>query len=476
MLKRLINTGVLPDTPEMLARKTRIINLATFLTGSLLCFFVVVMLVRQLWGNAVIYSFFALAAFATLYLNGIQRHTVARLYGLGVVATVLIALEFLMRGESREVFIVCLMLMGVFLAESRKESVAILLTAILIYLIKHFIPSFIDISDIPRESVVGHWVNLTVGSAALVMIVDTFKTDGRRFEELLSRSNAQLEMKRAEAEEQRAITQRQAQKLAAKNMEVVTVNRDIQDSIRYARRIQTSMLLTKEQLRHRLPDCLLFFKPKDVLSGDFYWFSEVDGYLFLAVADCTGHGVPGAMMTVLGNNLLHQIVGRDRFLSPATILTELDRRIVEMLGQRSAANDVVTDGMDMALIRIDRGTNTLLFASAKRPMIAFHGTGGGLTEYPAVRQSIGGFLDSQKQFSEQSIRYADRDMFYLTTDGYVDQLGPKGKFLSKRFRQLLGEIYRKPSAEQHRLLNEHHLRWRVKEPQTDDILVFGLRL
>jgi len=474
MLKRIINTGVLADMPQMLARKARIVNLSALLTGGLLCLFVVVMLIRNLWVNAVLYTVFALIAFLTFYFNGIQRHTLARLYSLSVVALILIAMEFLMRGNSKYIFVVCLMLLGFFLAESRKESVGIFISAILIYLIHYFTPYFIDVSDIPHESVVGRWINLTVGSVTLVMIVESFKTDGRKYEELLSISNAQLAQKRAEAEAQRTITQRQAQKLAAKNADVVTVNRDIQDSIRYARRIQTSMLLSKEQLRLRLPESLLFFKPKDVLSGDFYWFSEVDGYLFLAVADCTGHGVPGAMMTVMGNNLLQQIVTRDNILSPANILTELDKRIMQLLGQGANTDNKVNDGMDIALIRVDRGANKLTFSAAHRPMYAFHGTGGEITEYTGSRRSIGG--QSPEGFTDLDIPFAENDIFYLTTDGFVDQFGPRGKFLPKRFRQLLREINRKPMAEQHRLLNETLLRWRVTEPQTDDILVFGLRL
>lgn len=462
--------------PEMQARRTRIVNLSALLASGLLCVFVGVMLIRELWTNSVIYSLLAGMAVTTLYFNRIHRHTLARLYSLSVIAFILICMEFLMRGESKYIFIVCLMLLGIFLAESRREALLVFLSAILIYLFHYVTPYLISVEDIPKESAIGRWINLTVGSFTVVVIVEIFKSDGRRYEELLSRSNLQLKQKRAEADEQRAITQRQAQKLAARNAEVITVNRDIQDSIRYARRIQTSMLLTKAQLRHRLPDSLVFFKPKDVLSGDFYWFTEADGYLFVAVADCTGHGVPGAMMTVLGNNLLHQIVGRDNLLSPAAILTELDSRITGLLGQGANSTDAVRDGMDMALIRIDRGAQTILFASAKRPMYAFHGTGGELTEYPAWRQSIGGHMSDEKRFIEQGIPFRKGDIFYLTSDGFVDQFGPKRKFLAKRFRPLLREINRKPMAEQHRLLNETLLRWKVTEPQTDDILVFGFRL
>lgn len=476
MLKRIINTGVLADMPEMLARKARIVNLSAVLTGGALSVFVVVMLIRNLWMNAVLYSVLALTALLTLYISATHRHTLARLYALSVVALVLIAMEFLMRGSSKYIFVACLMLLGLFLAESRSESVVIFISAILIYLTQYISPYFIDVSGIPHESVIGGWINLTLGSITLVMIVESFKTDGRKYEELLFISNTQLSQKRTEANEQRAITQRQAQKLAAKNAEAVTVNRDIQDSIRYARRIQTSMLLTKEQLRVRLPDSLLFYKPRDVLSGDFYWFSEVDGYLFLAVADCTGHGVPGAMMTVMGNNLLQQIVTRDNILSPAAVLTELDKRILQLLGQRTNAGAQVNDGMDMILIRVDKGASKLMFASAKRPLYAFHGTAGDMTEYPAARLSLGGHMHIDKTFSEQTIDFQANDMFYLTSDGFADQFGPQGKFLSKRLRRLLQDINRKSTPEQHRILNETLLRWKVAEPQTDDILVFGLRL
>lgn len=334
----------------------------------------------------------------------------------------------------------------------------------------------VDVSQIRMGSELAYWLNLVIGSMGLYALVNVNISYGWKYQRELSDTNQLLEIKWTEADEEYATATRQAAMLARKNTEVGALNNDLLDGIRHAGRIQNAMLVTKEQLQQHLPETLIFYKPKDVLSGDFYWFAEMEGYLFLAIADCTGHGVPGAMMTVLGNNLLQQIVGRDGVTSPAAILAELDRRIVDLLGQRNATGDVVNDGMDMALIRIDRGMDAITFASAKRPLFAFHGTGGDLTEYSASRLSIGGHFSEGRLFTEIIIPFAKGDTFYLTSDGFTDQFGPHGKFLPKRFRQLLRDIYRKPMSEQHRLLNETLLRWRITEPQTDDILVFGLRL
>jgi serine phosphatase RsbU (regulator of sigma subunit) len=145
------------------------------------------------------------------------------------------------------------------------------------------------------------------------------------------------------------------------------------------------------------------------------------------------------------------------------------------LAQRTTSADVVNDGMDMALVRIHRPTGQMLFSSAKRPLYAFHGDSGELTEYSASKQSIGGHRTEGKTFTDVEIPVSPHDTFYLTSDGFTDQFGPNGKFLPKRFRQLLRDIHRLPMPEQHRTLNETLLRWRLREPQTDDVLIFGFR-
>jgi serine phosphatase RsbU (regulator of sigma subunit) len=475
MLRQLINAGVSSDIGQGLTRKVRMVNVATLLTIGLFAFFSVVLAVLTLWYHFIVYVLFAIAFWTPIYLNQRRMYRLARIFFISLVAFALVAVEFIARTESRGVFIICLLLLGVLLTESRRETALVYGLVASIYLVNKTLPDFVDMSRIRQESLFAYWLNLIIGASGLYVMANTFISDGEKYQKELTETNADLGLQWAEADEQRAIADRQAQMLARKNVEMRALNNDLLDGIRYARRIQNSMLVTKEQLQKHLAETLVFYKPKDVLSGDFYWFAETDEYLFVAVADCTGHGVPGALMTVMGNNLRHQIVSRDGILVPSAILSDLDRRVSGLLAQRASSADVVNDGMDMGLVRIHRQTGRMLFSSAKRPLYAFHGTGAELTEYPASKLSIGGHRTEGKTFSDVEIESSPNDMFYMTSDGFTDQFGPTGKFLPKRFRQLLTDVHQMPMPEQHRILNETLLRWRLKDPQTDDVLVFGFR-
>lgn len=475
MLRRLINAGISSDIGQGLTRKVRMVNLAALLTIGLFAFFAVVLAVLALWHHFIVYVLFTFAFWTPLYLNHRRSYVAARAFLISLIAFALVAVEFIARTESRGVFIICLLLLGMFLTESRRETVLTYGLVAAIYLINRALPHFVDMSGIRHESQFAYWLNLIIGAMGLYVMANTFISDGEKYQKELSETNADLGRQWAEADAQRAIADRQAEMLSRKNVEMRALNNDLLDGIRYARRIQNSMLVTKEQLQRHLGETLVFYKPKDVLSGDFYWFAETDEYLFVAVADCTGHGVPGALMTVMGNNLLHQIVTRDGILVPSSILSDLDRRVSELLTQRATSADVVNDGMDMGLLRIHSASGKVLFASAKRPLYHFHGNEGQLTEYPASKLSIGGHRTEGKTFIDVEVGCSPNDMLYLTSDGFTDQFGPTGKFLPKRFRQLLTEIHQNPIPEQHRILNETLLRWRLREPQTDDVLVFGFR-
>lgn len=476
MFKQLLNLGVITGLPRPYARKVRTVNLASMLSIGLFTFFSGFLFVRGYNWLGVIYAGFGALYTIPLLLNSRTEYLWSRVAMLLVTSVALISVEFMIRSTSRFVFIVCLLLLGVFLADNKRQSVITAIGVAVLFLIIQFIPSWFDVSGVRMESTVSYWVNMFYGGLGIYFIIDTFKADSLIYEKELSQANIDLEIKRVETEVQKSTLEKTADALEAKNQELSTFNAQMQDSIRYAKRIQTAMLPTKEQLRQHLPELMLFFKPKDILSGDFYWFFETEGVIFLAVADCTGHGVPGAIMTVLGNNLLHQAVDRDGLRSPAAILTELDRRVREMLSQRSEAGRVINDGMDMALVRLDRTKGQVIFAGAGRPLIVFHGTGSELSVYPGSRLYIGGAEKDNRQFGEVEISVNQGDMLYLFSDGITDQLGPQGKYLTKRFKDLLKHIHRRPLPEQHRMLNEAFLRWKLTQPQTDDILIAGVKV
>lgn len=249
---------------------------------------------------------------------------------------------------------------------------------------------------------------------------------------------------------------------------------EIKDSINYAERIQSSILPETTVIKEHLPNSFILFKPRDIVSGDFYWFNKTDDKLFFACVDCTGHGVPGAFMSMIGNSLLNEIVLTKKITSPSAILSSLNRSIFKVLKQNTSES---RDGMDMALCMIDRKSNTLIYAGANRELLLIRNSE--LIEYKPTKNAIGGFTDSNTIFKETSIEVQPNDLFYMTTDGYADQFGgEKGKkLMTKNFKDFLLEIHNLSMAQQKEQLDKKIIQWMGYEhAQVDDILIVGIKL
>ncbi|MNJ83607.1 Stage II sporulation protein E (SpoIIE) [compost metagenome] len=248
-------------------------------------------------------------------------------------------------------------------------------------------------------------------------------------------------------------------------------NRDLTDSIRYAQRIQNAMLPSKSSIETIFPGHFLFFKPKDIVSGDFYWVFENGDYQFIAVGDCTGHGVPGSLMSVLGINLLIEIVENKQILHPDLILNELRNGIL-LAFDKDGKSTEYKDGMDIAIARINRKTKTYSFAAANNTM--YHFSVDGLQERKADRQPVG-FSHNLEPFTQQDFSYETGDTLVLFTDGFADQFGgPKNKkFRYKSFQELLLE-YQNDKLDN--VLDKTFHSWKRDLEQVDDVCVFGIRL
>lgn len=279
-------------------------------------------------------------------------------------------------------------------------------------------------------------------------------------------SKNEIAEQKIQVEEQRAIIER-------KSSELETTYIRLTDSIRYAKRIQTALLPLEDRIRKELPGCFVLNRPKEIVSGDFYWYSKQGNEIFLAVADCTGHGVPGAMMTVIGNNLFNKIINELRIFEPSEILKHLDMLLLETIQRHEIDDEAFTDGMDVALIRFNVETQCLTFAGAKRPLVIIENSN--LIELKGDRYSIGWSL-SEKTFSQQQMSVAKGTSIYLFSDGYTDQFGGKSnkKFLKYNFYQLLLDIHKKEMYEQHFLLDRKLKLWRGTIPQTDDLMIIGI--
>ncbi len=251
-------------------------------------------------------------------------------------------------------------------------------------------------------------------------------------------------------------------------------NQDIFSSINYAKRIQEAILPRQDRIRHHFPDFFVLFKPRDIVSGDFYWYAEKeDKYIFTA-ADCTGHGVPGAFMSMLGSAFLGQIVNEKGITRPDLILNELHLLIREALKQAESRN---RDGMDMALCVYDPATQILEFAGAKNPLVYIQDNQ--IHQIKGDRAPIGGEQkEAERRFTRHHIHINRPTHLFLFSDGFSDQFGgPENKkFMIKNLRQLFLDIHQKPLAEQHDHLDQVYEEWKGKENATDDVLVLGMRL
>ncbi|MCU0443996.1 MAG: trifunctional serine/threonine-protein kinase/ATP-binding protein/SpoIIE family protein phosphatase [Microscillaceae bacterium] len=260
-------------------------------------------------------------------------------------------------------------------------------------------------------------------------------------------------------------------------------NKNITASINYAKNIQKAMLLTEKEVREILPESFVFYRPRDIVSGDFYWFQSKNEVIYAAAIDCTGHGVPGALMSAIGNNLLDEMFNKLDLEEPDLILNQLSQSVIKALRQAETKNN---DGMDMALLKIDRKNQVMEFAGAKNPLIYIQN--GQLFEIKADKMPIGGlwFEDrKERAFTKHIIPLSVDNQpipttFYIFSDGFQDQFGGKlkRKYTTTKFKQLLLQIHQLPIEEQEDALLREIEQWMEvgEENQTDDILVIGGRL
>jgi ligand-binding sensor domain-containing protein/serine phosphatase RsbU (regulator of sigma subunit) len=262
-----------------------------------------------------------------------------------------------------------------------------------------------------------------------------------------------------------------------KNIELDEINQDIKASIRYAKRIQDAILPPDEYVEKHLPNTFVLFKPKDIVSGDFYWMADKEDKVVFAAVDCTGHGVPGAFMSIVGHNLLDRIIIEQDVLQPAKILDELNKAISDTLRQSDLEENTVRDGMDMALCTYHRDTSLLEYAGAYNAMWLIRA--GEIIEFKADKFPIGNLKSGEiRKFTNHEVQLIKGDTVYIFSDGFCDQFGgPLGKkFKSSNFRQVLLESIHLSMEEQGKLLNDTIEAWRGVHEQVDDILVIGTRL
>jgi sigma-B regulation protein RsbU (phosphoserine phosphatase) len=295
-------------------------------------------------------------------------------------------------------------------------------------------------------------------------------------EEKVKERTLKIEKQKEEIESQRDALAEKNTMLNEAYTEIEEQKKHIMDSIYYARRIQTAILPSFGLLDKYLKNYFIFYMPKDIVSGDFYWMSATSGLVMIAAVDCTGHGVPGAFMSIVGFNQLNNAVSVKKARKASDILNELNRGVIQTLNENTGESSI-KDGMDMTLCVFDFKNKKVDFAGANNPII--HIRDNNMSKIKGDRFPIGAFVEGQDQlFANNEIKLADGDMIYLFSDGYADQFGgPENKkFFTKRFEQLLFDIHNEPLEQQKELLKTTLYDWMGNNDQVDDILVIGIKV
>lgn len=264
------------------------------------------------------------------------------------------------------------------------------------------------------------------------------------------------------------------QKREVENQKIIVENKnkEITDSIIYAQRIQKAIIPSDEKLIEIFKEIFVLYKPKDIVAGDFYWIEKKNDRTFIASVDCTGHGVPGAMVSVVGFNGLNYAVNELNLTSPSEILDALNLFVEKSFGK---GKEEISDGMDITLCSFDFKNNILEFAGANNPVWFVQNNE--LKNIPGDKQPVGKFRD-RIPFNCHSVKIYQGDIFYLFTDGFADQFGgPKGKkFKYSRLREILVNIQSLSLPEQEKILEKEFHKWKGNLEQVDDILFIGIKI
>lgn len=287
--------------------------------------------------------------------------------------------------------------------------------------------------------------------------------------QLKQKANYALSKKNKDIEEQKAVIEFKNELLGVKNKEIT-------DSIKYAKHIQLAILPPESQVKRLIPESFILYKPKDIVSGDFYWVEEWGNQILVAAADCTGHGVPGAFMSIVGSNLLQQAVFNYGLSKPFLILNNLNKNISNMLHQ-SEATSTVKDGMDIALLSINKLNNIIEYSGAYNPMWILRDRA--IIEFAPNKHPVGAFIGEElKQFTNVEFESKPGDIIYIFTDGYADQFGGEygKKFKYKNLKALLTSVSEKEMNEQKNILDKNIEDWKGNLEQVDDILIIGIKI
>jgi len=335
----------------------------------------------------------------------------------------------------------------------------------------------IEVDLLTRQRQNQKMINILVAFAAFLIVLLAIGLYRRYV--FIKHTNVKINAQRDEIESQRDEVEAQRDLLKTHRDQLVHQKNEIIESINYAQRIQSAMLPPESYFSELLNEHFILYKPRDIVSGDFYWIRQVKQYVVLAVADCTGHGIPGAFMSMLGMSNLNEIVQRREITQADEILNELRKQIKHSLRQHGK-RDESKDGIDMAISVLDLKSMKLQYAGANIPLyiISQANEDTALQEIKPERMPLGYYHSKDRPFVSHDVELGMGDAFYMFSDGYVDQKGGKDekKFLSKNFKKLLLSIHDRTMHDQKEILEKTLSDWMGEHDQVDDLLVVGVRV
>jgi serine phosphatase RsbU (regulator of sigma subunit) len=458
----IVDSGVTPDMSFASQKKAKLVNGICLYGLTVTATFGLIALFRQEMARHMMWmTIFNVASFGQGFYCNRKKHYLAAHFILCIYIPTFLAFATvgLPEESAADISILGLAILPVFLFEKNKYIIPLIIYCMLVYvtiqLLGHGYFGF-------QSPVTNHRLSppyfFGVFFAFLEIYIFTymFKSEHTRYEKTIIEKGTELEMQKSKIELQR---------------------QEIVSSITYAKRIQSAILPDEKLIRDFIPDSFVLYKPKDIVSGDFFWFCDLDDDTCIIVAaDCTGHGVPGAIMTVIGSTLLNQIVVESKTTSPIEILKELDKLIGLTLKQEKYHQPLIRDGMDLGLLKVDKKKKEVTYTNAKRPAILVRNKE--IKELKASKHTLDGLESQHKEFEEVRLKFESGDKLYLFTDGCTDQFGGKSnkKFMIKRLREVLVEINGHTMTKQKEKLHSALEDWVGDNEQTDDILLIGIGL
>jgi serine phosphatase RsbU (regulator of sigma subunit) len=444
------NWGIHSETPNDQIRIIRLLNYICF-TGVVTAFlYSILFLVLGEYISLSVDLIIVILFLPALILNKKAQYKPARVSLVITANLSVFALTIVYGDPGRdELFYIVTAALGVIIFKKMNHSIISLLITALFYLFSkiycNYYPPLFEIN----KSLIIHLniIHVVIIALSIFLLITYVKNENNIYEKRLTEINESYEEKKIY----------------------------ILESLKYASRIQKAIIGGKDDVIKRFKDGFIIFKPKDIVSGDFYWFAEIGDEKLVVAADCTGHGVPAAFMTIMGNNFLNEIVYGDNILSPEEILFNLDQKIIQKLSE--VEGEKVNDGMDISILKINDSCKSIEYASAMNSMIRI--SENELVTIKGARVPVGSNQYGKiKEYFKTNIDYKEGDRFYLFTDGYQDQFGGKKgkKFLKKKMRELIFSNSHLTMLEQSEILERSLRDWRKYEDQTDDILVIGITL